>query len=154
MPARRTCLLLLACVSCLLWAGYAAAGDARPAIVLNHRIGPVQLGESQANVQRALGQGVPARWNHHRLRFYPKARIDVAYAGKRVFLVMTRSARYETNGGAGVGSTVDQLRRRVGVTCEYGDCQHGYTTSGGPGTTFLVSPATRRVTAVFMTFGH
>lgn len=148
------CLLLLACVSCLLWAGNAAAGGGRSAILLNHRIGPVILGEPQGQVRQALGPGTTAQWDGHRLRFYPKAGIYAAYAGKDVFLVMTRSARYETKTGAGVGSTVNQLRRRVGVTCDYGDCQHGYSPSGGPGTTFLVNRTTRRVTAIFMTFGH
>jgi len=49
-------------------------------ITLDHRIGPVSFAEPKPRITKALGIGVAARLDGHRLRFYPKVGIYVVYA--------------------------------------------------------------------------
>jgi hypothetical protein len=63
-----------------LYVGVAAAGTVRPGIALDHRIGPVTIGEPKAQVRKALGPGVTVRLNGHRFRFYRKAGLYVVYS--------------------------------------------------------------------------
>jgi hypothetical protein len=100
-----------------------AVGKTPPGIALVHRIGAVTFAEPRGEVTKALGRGVPASIDGgHRLRFYRRTGIYIQYASSRgkqfAVIVLTRSPRYKTRLGVGVGSSLDQLRSRVGVTCE------------------------------------
>jgi hypothetical protein len=67
-------------------------------------------------------------------------------------IVMTRSARYKTQSGVGVGSTLRQLQQRIPVACFIAvgmstptKCQHE---SRATNTVFNINPKTKRVTQV------
>ena len=164
MATCRRTLLLLAAVTGLLCVGVAAAGTVRPGIALDHRIGPVTIGEPKAQVRKALGPGVTVRLNGHRFRYYRKAGLYVVFSpgppkGVRqiVFFVVTRSARYKTRSGVGVGSSLRQLRRHVRVRC-YGypvprQCQHEPANVNRPFTGFQIDPTTKRVIEVLIVPG-
>lgn len=152
----RGTLLPFGAVASLLCVGVAAAGTARPGIALGHRIGLVSFGEPRATVTYALGRGVSVRLAGARFRFYSKGRIYVAYpppgVRQRVSFIVTRSARYKTRSGVGVGSSLRQLRRGVSVKC-YGSpvpttCQHENANINLPLTVFNIDSATKRVTEV------
>jgi hypothetical protein len=137
-------------------------GTAQPGIALDHRIGPVSFAEPKPRITKALGLGVAARLDGHRLRFYPKVGIYVVYAsgppkGKRTFAVfiVTRTSRYKTRSGVGVGSTLRQLRQHVKVRCYGGTsvsppdtCQHEKANINLPFTVFNIDRTTRRVSQV------
>lgn len=146
-------LLAFGAVASLICAGVAAAGTTRPGIALNHRIGLVSFGEPRATVTKALGQGVSVRLAGARFRFYSKGRIYVAYPPpgmrQRVSFILTRSVRYKTRSGIGVGSSLRQLRLGVSVKC-YGSpvpstCQHEDANINLPLTVFNINRATKRV---------
>lgn len=131
-----------------------AVGAAQPGIALDHRIGPVHFNESRIEVTKALGSGVLASLAGHRLRFYPKAGIYVDYAGSGArqvaAIVLTRSPRYRTRSGLGVGSSLRQLRGHIKVTCYGGapvpgQCQHEKANINLPFTVFNVDTAHRVV---------
>ena len=136
-----------------------AVPTAQPGIALDHRIGPVSFDEPKPQVTKVLGPGVYARLDGHQLRFYPKVGIYVAYPpnpakGKPTIasFVITRSARYKTRSGVGVGSSLRQLRSRVRVRC-YGSpvpgtCQHEKANVNLPLTVFNIDRTTKRVTQV------
>jgi hypothetical protein len=139
------------------------AGTVRPGLLaLDRRIGPVSFGEAKPHVTKLLGRSVVARINGHLLRLYPGVGIYVDYApnpprGKPTIadFVITRSARYKTRSGIGVGSTIRQLRHLVKVRCYGGTaisapdtCQHERTNINLPFTVFTIDPMTKRVTQV------
>ena len=125
-------------------------------ITLDHRIGLVSFNESRTEVTKALGSSVAARLVGHRLRFYSTAGIYVDYAGSGArqvaAVVLTRSPRYSTRSGIGVGSSLRQLRSHIKVTCYGGapvpgECQHEKANINLPSTVFNIGP-TKRVVAV------
>ena len=138
--------------------GVAAAGTARPGIALDHRIGPVHVGEPRAQIEKDSGPAVAAHLRGNKLWFYPKVNIYVSYApgpitrlNQVAFFVVTGSARYRTRSGVGVGSSLRQLRRGVTVSCHSGNlivCRHEKANSKLPFTVFDVDPRTKRVVAV------
>jgi hypothetical protein len=118
-------------------------------IVLDRAIGPVSLREPRDDVERALGAGVTIRNDQHyshEVR-YPKAGLDVFYAPgpmdrELAFAILTTSRRYRTSAGVGVGSSRAAVEALDGVQCYGpGQCQHGASGPGVPGTAFASAPA-------------
>ena len=144
-------LLSLAALAGVLCAGAAAAGTTRSGIALGHRIGAVTFAEPRSEVTKALGRGVAASIDGHRLRFYRRAGIYIQYtsSGGKQFavIVLTRSSRYTTRSGVGVGSTLHQLRSRVEVTCDRpsspSQCSHQGANVNRPLTVFNLDAAKR-----------
>lgn len=161
------CVAGLTVVVAVLAGVWASTGDAgtRPGIVLDHRIGPVSVGEPRSQVTKSLGRGVPVRVSGNQFRFYRKVGIYVLYpphppkgVEQRVAVVETHSPRYETRSGVGVGSSLGQLRQAIHVKC-FGypvpsQCQHGYSAFNKPGTSFLMDHTTKRVKAIAIAYGH
>jgi hypothetical protein len=156
---KRTVLPLAALVS-LLCVSAAAARTTRPGIALGHRIGSVSFAEPRSQVTKALGRGVATSIDDHHVRFYRRAGIYVDYAAsglqQAAAIVLTRSPGYKTRSGVGVGSSLHQLRSRVGVTCNgspASQCQHQGTNVNRPLTVFNIDPTTKRVVEVALAPG-
>jgi hypothetical protein len=136
--------------------GATAGGTTQPGITLDHRIGPVSFAEPKPEVTKALGSGVTARLSGHQVRFYPKVGIYVAYPPKPptgkptvAAFIVTRSSRYKTRSGVGVGSSLRELRGRVKVRCYGGSvCQHERTNVNLPFTVFNIDSRTKRITEI------
>ena len=135
MPKGKASLGLAVALLALAGASIGAAGT-RAGIALDHRIGPVSLNEPRVEITNALGQGIPVRLEGNRFRFYSKVGIYVLYPNgvqQRAAVIETRSARYKTRSGIGVGSSLRQLRQAIQVTCHRSgpsiQCYHGF---GGP----------------------
>lgn len=129
----------------------------------------VAFGERKDRVEAALGPGVPR--SPGRLRgaffFYPRAEIYVGYYAHRgqkyAIAIITHSPRYRTSSGAGVGTTLGQLRKRVSVVCDGdgfthgvltspstdpGHCEHPLNSTHHPFTDFTLDSQTKRVVEV------
>jgi hypothetical protein len=148
-------------------AGADLSGHHRTSIALGRRIGPVSYGEPQAQVTRALGRGLATVFGEQGFRSYPVDRIYVAYppiwvrdmqasvgvTPKSAAIVMTRSPRYRTSSGLGVGSSLRQLHRQITqLDCSVAPgmrtptkCQDGGPTAA---TVFSINPKTKRVTQI------
>lgn len=135
------------------------AAGGRAGIAIDHRIGPVSLNEPRAQITKVLGQGVSVRVEGNTFRFYSKVGIYVLYPSgmqTRAAIVETRSARYRTSSGIGVGSSLRQLRRALSVECRRSgrsiQCYHGLNGPSKPGTSFLLNGATRRITRIALAY--
>lgn len=145
---------------CRAVAAVAAAGavlggvaSAEGAIALQHGIGGVRLGQTEAKV-RAV-KGAPVRvvtgsndFGTYRRLLYRGLTVTLQ-GGRRVTAVSTRSRAERTNRGAGVGSTTAQLlAAHPSVTCP--DALHCVVGREEPGRTvsafLLARGAVRQVT--------
>jgi hypothetical protein len=119
-------------------------------IVLERAIGPVSLREARDDVERVLGAGVTIHNDQHyghEVR-YPKVGLAVFYAPgptdrELAFAILTTSPRYRTSAGVGVGSPRSAVEALGGVQCYgSGQCQHGASGPGVPGTAFAFRSGT------------
>lgn len=145
-------MVLLGGAAGLVCVGVAVATTA-PRIVIGRRIGAVTVGEPRTRLTKALGRGTPVQVEGNPFRFYSKAGIYVLYPPNRslprhVFVVMTRSPRYKTNSGIGVGSSLRQLRRAVHVSCHQSGKSVACYQGVRPLTSFLLNNATKRITEI------
>lgn len=147
----------------------AATGTVQPgAVVVGQRIGPVRVEESKAQIKQTLGLGKSLRLAGAALRtvdhgphfwFYPKVGIYVSYPASHAFYlrastVMTRSPRYKTRSGIGVGSSLRRLHRALPLQCgqrgrgKWILRSYGFVSSRRANTAFLINRATKRVTQI------
>jgi hypothetical protein len=117
--------------------GFVVAASAVPAsgssrsrlIVLDRSIGRIHLGESRGTVENALGLGTPSHgWVSY---FGGRLLVDYVYKvrkTRRVQALVTRWSGFRTHSAIHVGSTVQDVRRRLHLPCGRGSC-----TSGAPG---------------------
>jgi hypothetical protein len=147
--------MVLATATMALVAGSAATADG--AILLQHGIGGVRLGQTEGKV-RAV-RGVPVRVVRARNEFggYIQLRyrgLTVTFqGGRRVTAVSTRGRTERTNRGVGVGSTkAELLAAHPSVTCP--DTFHCVVGREEPGRTVssfaLRSGVVRQVTIGFV----
>jgi hypothetical protein len=150
-------------------ASLSATGRVRPGgVVVGQHIGPVRVEEPKAQIKQTLGLGKSLRLAGVSLRtvdhgrhfwFYPKVGIYVSYPASRALYlrastVMTRSPRYKTRSGIGVGSSLRQLHRVLPVQCgQFGRgkwilCSYGYVLARRANTGFLINRATKRITQI------
>jgi len=124
----------------------ALAGSATATIVIGHGIAGVRLGMSRAAVRARLGR--PAKVVHAKNEFGPYT--EFRYRGyvvdfqqnATVTSITTTLAREKTTAGVGVGSTWEQVRRKVAhLRCEgspvLGDCHVGQLLPGKTVTDFF-----------------
>ncbi len=157
--ARRAALIAL-CAAALL---APAADGASSLLVLDHSIGGIALGETRARAGH--GTVLSSRLDRS-ARPRPLRVTRVAYAGRsvvatfigdRVGLIETRSARYRTSDGLGVGSSFADVQALGGVQCYPPggiECQHGYRAVNRPGTTFRFDAPDGHVTFIALAYGH
>jgi hypothetical protein len=91
------------------------------AVVPGHRLGPVAIHMTAAQVRHALG--APRRATRAELVY---GSFDVKLSGGRVVRISTTAKRYRTREGFGVGTRVERLQRLRGLVCNLetggGDC--------------------------------
>jgi hypothetical protein len=161
---------VLAVSTVAAWGSTDRHESASTLIVLDRSIGGVSLKELRSSVERQLGRGLVLRSTVDKtakptpdrftevsygsgslLVFYVSA---TAFPG-RVEALETRSGRYRTRSGLGVGSSYTKLISAGGVDCYGGtECQHGYSALNRPGTTFRLDGLRGKVVFIAMTFGH
>jgi hypothetical protein len=171
MPKSWKAVVVSLCLGVALVGDAAQAGSARSStlIVLDRSIGGIVLEETRQAVEQELGSGItlssridpsaepaPARI----VRVWYRDGLIVTYLSfpkrlARVAVLETRSARYRTRSGVGVGSTERKLLSITGVTCFAvgSECQHGYSLNK-PGTTFRLDRPGGTIIYVAITFGH
>ena len=98
-------------------------------IVLDRSIGRVHLGESRGDLENALGRGTSS----HGWVSYFGGRLLVDYTFKvrktrHVQALVTGWSGFRTHSAIHVGSTVQEVRRRLHIPCGSGSCF-----SGAPG---------------------
>jgi hypothetical protein len=97
-------------------------------IVLNRSIGRVHLRESRSDVERALGRGTSSHgWVSY---FGGRLLVDYTYKTRKtrhVQALVTGWSGFHTHSASHVGSTVQDVRRRLHIACGRG------CTIGGPG---------------------
>ena len=98
-------------------------------ILLNRSIGEVHLGQPRSAVEKALGLGRPSRgWVSY---FDGRLLVDYVYKVRQtthVQALVTSWSGFHTRSGVHVGSSVQDVRRRLHLPCGGGSC-----TSGVPG---------------------
>jgi hypothetical protein len=166
--------LLVGVCGALALGGQATAAEtlAPTLIVLDHSIGGVSLREGRAAVERDLGRGVALSTSidrsarpepaHIQRVAYLSGALTVTYVSMgvqqpQVALLESSSPRYRTRSGVGVGSTYAQLHTIGGVHCyapSETECQHGYSSTNKPGTTFRLDRPGGRIAYIAITFGH
>jgi hypothetical protein len=90
-----------------------------PTLVTVSRLGPVQLGESKADVTRELGGGTAAPGGSGGLVVirYSDVGLSVTYQHDRAFLIDSDSSKYRTKAGIGVGSALKDVRAQPHADC-------------------------------------
>jgi hypothetical protein len=89
------------------------------------QIGPVQIGMLPSEVLRILGQPTethtasPVAWNMGWERYPLWAVFRGTYPGGKVFRIITRSSRFTTKQGVRVGSSIAEVRRRLGSPIDH-----------------------------------
>ena len=152
----------LAALAVLAAAVVAAPAVAAPRVVPGHRIGPVAIGAERAPVEAAIGPGTviartpsplaPGNRNIDEVRVaYPAWAVVATFftdeASSRARAVSTRSPRYRTPAGLGVGSTRAAIRaahRRA--ACSASACRVGVFAADSVITRFVLRAG--RVTRV------
>ena len=109
-----------------------------PTIVIGRSIGGIELRMSEAAVRAHLGAPLRIRG---RVLHFPL--LDVALRGGRVASVSTRSPRFKTPQGYGVGVAVLRIQRLPGLFCDLEPGGGTCTTKG-----ILFEFARQRVTRV------
>ena len=131
---RRACAIaILALVVPLALEVNSAWGGQRPVqsriILLNRSIGDLHLGEARSSVEKTLGRGIASHgWVSY---FGGHLLVDYVYKVEKtthVEALVTRWRGFHTRSGVHVGSSVQDVRRRLHISCGGGSC-----TAGSPG---------------------
>lgn len=145
-----------AAVLALIWMG-PFDGSGRGTIEVQHGIDGALLGQTRAQVERALGTPVHVVDRRNRIGRYRQLRyrgVTVMMQGRRhVTRIWTRSTEHRTDGGVGVGSTEEKVAdtvRRIDcdplgpatARCVLGDLERGRVVT----VFFLRDDRVRRVT--------
>ena len=138
-----------------------ATGAGSSSLITRHSLGGVQLGQSQAAVERLIGSGstVPMQNAPGKQVVYevPGGQLTVVYgslfAGNppAVLTAFTHSPGFQTAGRVGVGSSLSQVEALGAMNCAPTDVRHEQcqTLAYGPGLEFdLTDGRVKRVALV------
>ena len=151
-----TCALAVVTTAC---AGGGAGDKATHALITKSSLAGIHLGDSRPTVEALIGTGHIVEHSNvgDVLVAYPKVGLTVFYAhgqssqnGPSVYWVKTRSPRYRTSRGTGVGSTLAKVRAIPGIVCSGIPAKTCETIpdNGVPGLEFDVTQ--KRVSAVWL----
>jgi len=158
-------------------AGASRGSDPATSIVLDYSIAGIALGTSRAVVEHRLGRGALVTTHLEGSGGEPRVRVETrSYAGLLITYVRpkdvtathgkvatldTRSSRYRTVGGLGVGSrwtVVLSLKGTISslgaCTAQTSECQHGGSPANRARLTIFFQGAGQRVARIVITFGH